>query len=553
PNPEVLKEFSQFVQGTVDATNTLDLVVGRPRLLVLKEPPKRVQTDSEERNAILSFNLVTDREISLVGRRVGTAVLNLWFPDPKDPTKERILSYLVRVLPDFQAAEQARQWQERYYKALEKEINCAFPDSAICLRLAGNNLIVSGEAHDIEEAAHIIQVVTTNAPRSFLPTAPIAPGQVTQTSATTDVSLTGSQTTQTTVTTPTTEPGAETGLAEARTQVGQAGQQGRTGTQGYNIVNLIHVPGEQQVSLKVTVAEVNRQAARTIGINFNILNNKGQVVFANNTGEIGGGGVPGGMNNGNSGMGANLPVSLDNGKINLAIQALRNLNFARTLAEPNLVTMNGKTARFQAGGQFPVPIVTGFTAAGLQGVSFVPFGVQLNFTPTITDKDRIRLSVGAEVSTRDAANSATIGNTSVPSLNNRTFQTTVELREGQTLAVAGLIQNNFGANATRVPLFGDLPVIGRLFAFDGTSAAEQELVILVTPELVHPVEHEKPALPGSDLFEPGDVEFYLLGRLESRRSYDYRSPVRTDINRMARYQHCEDIFITGPKGHSDGH
>jgi hypothetical protein len=86
PSPEVLKEFSQFVQGTVDATNTLDLVVGRPRLLVLKEPPKRVQTDAEERNAILSFTLVTDREISLIGRRVGTAVLYLLFPDPKDPT-----------------------------------------------------------------------------------------------------------------------------------------------------------------------------------------------------------------------------------------------------------------------------------------------------------------------------------------------------------------------------------------------------------------------------------------------------------------------------------
>ena len=129
----------------------------------------------------------------------------------------------------------------------------------------------------------------------------------------------------------------------------------------------------------------------------------------------------------------------------------------------------------------------------------------------------------------------------------------MELREGQTLAVAGLIENDFGADASRIPFFGDLPVVGRLGAFDRTSYGEQELVVLITPELVHPYEpHTVPALPGSDLFEPGDLEFFLLGRLESRRSQDYRSTVRTDLDRMARYRHCNDVFIQGPHGHSDG-
>ena len=90
-------------------------------------------------------------------------------------------------------------------------------------------------------------------------------------------------------------------------------------------------------------------------------------------------------------------------------------------------------------------------------------------------------------------------------------------------------------------------------AFDRTSAGEQELLILITPELVHPVEpKEKPPLPGADLFEPGDIEFYLLGRLESRRPYDYRAGVRTDIHRMLRYRQCDDVFISGPHGHSPG-
>ena len=129
--------------------------------------------------------------------------------------------------------------------------------------------------------------------------------------------------------------------------------------------------------------------------------------------------------------------------------------------------------------------------------------------------------------------------------------TTVELRDGQTLAVAGLLQTSYGATALRVPFFGDLPIVGRLFAQDVSSSSEQELVILVTPVLVHPYEpHQVPPLPGSDVFEPGDLEFYLLGRLESRRSYDYRTGVRTDIFRMARYRHCDDIFINGPHGYS---
>src|SRR5205085_10926860 len=133
-----------------------------------------------------------------------------------------------------------------------------------------------------------------------------------------------------------------------------------------------------------------------------------------------------------------------------------------SLAEPNLVTMNGQTANFQAGGQFPVPVVTGFTTAGLQGVNFIPFGVQLSFTPYITDRDRIRLVMSAEVSSRDlSAGNITIGGAAVPNLSTRNFQTTVELREGQTLAVAGLIQNNLGAESHRVPFFGYIPFLGR--------------------------------------------------------------------------------------------
>ena len=231
---------------------------------------------------------------------------------------------------------------------------------------------------------------------------------------------------------------------------------------------------------------------------------------------------------------------------------MRNLTYARTLVETGLLTLNGQTANLLSGGEYPVPIVTWATAVGKQGTEFKQYGVKMAFTPFVTDRDRIRLTLTASVSTRDLSSGTTIGTTFVAGLNRRDFQTEVELREGETMAIAGLIQNNLGAQANRVPFFGDLPIIGRAFAFDQMNAGEQELVVLITPVFQHAMHAgEVPPLPGSDLFEPGDLEFYLLGRLESRRGYDYRSPVRTDIPRMMNYHRCEQLYIFGPSGHSE--
>jgi pilus assembly protein CpaC len=541
PTAKEQAEFNRFIKDFVDPNNTLDLILGRTRLMVLKSAPRRVQMGDDK---IAAYNILSPTELTLLGKALGTTVLNIWFTDPANKDKEVVLSYLVRVMPD----PAAKDALERAYKALQDEINHAFPDSRVCLFLIGDKLAVSGQARDIAEAAHIIQLVEANAPTPPAGAPPAQGGGA--------------------------GPGAGA-LGPLSMLAGIYGQQGRQ-QPASRIVNLLHVPGEQQVMLKVTVAEVDRAAARSIGVNFDIMNSQGVTVFANNTGNlfnngVGGSGSAGtglagtnigttgttgtGANNlaGASSLGSvvnNLPAALDGGLVALAISALRNMNYARSLAEPNLVALNGQTASFQAGGAFPVPVVTGFTASGLQGVSFIPFGVQLNFTPFITDKDRIRLSVAAEVSTPNPGASTTVGTSNVPGLNTRNFQTTVELREGQTLAVAGLIQNNLGVNSTRVPFFGDLPVVGRLLAFDNISSGEQELVVLVTPQLVHPLEHkEVPPLPGSDLFEPGDVEFYLLGRLESRRNYDYRSQVRTDLHRQLSYhRNCEDTYIYGPHG-----
>jgi pilus assembly protein CpaC len=510
-NAQTDARFKKYLEEIVDPEKTLDLVLNRNRVLLLKQNPTRVQVTDE---TTASITVVSPRELSITGRKVGTTIVNLWFTDPNNPmAKPDILSYLVRVIPDPEAKERL----ERVYEALTLEINKAFPDSAIKLRLVGDKLVVGGNAKDMADAFQILRVVRANAPRQNA-AANIPVGQV-------NVTLTADA------------------VAAATDGPSEQSLQNYLVAGGPNVINLMKVGGEHQVMLKVSVAEVNRAAARSVGVNFEISNGNGALVFANRTGGIATG--TGVAATGQTNPLNNLPLVISGGQVAAAINALKTLNLAKSYAEPNLVTLNGRAASFQAGGQFPVPVVTGFTSAGLQGVTFVPFGVSLHFTPYVTDGDRIRLAVNAEVSTRDAATSQTnIGGASVPSLTTRNFQNTVELRAGETLAVAGLIQSNFGSDSNRVPFLGDLPLLGRLFAFDRTSNADQELVILITPYLVHPLgkNDAKPCLPGADLIPPSDLEFYLYGRLQNYGD-------STDLLTKRKMRACESQLLLGPVGY----
>lgn len=532
PTPQVEAKFDQFVEQEVSPEDTLQIVAGRAKVLVFREPPRRVYIPRED---IAEYQVITPTQLAIVGKKIGTATLSLWFADPNapnDPAKDHLLSYLIAVLPDPQATLLERKRLEAEVKAyeaslkiLEQEIKKAFPDSAVNLSMVGEKVVVRGEEKDIVEAAQILSIVNEHTPpnaRSRVPAQDLhiqfIPGLGDQAAAVTAI---------------------------------------RNLLQGNpNIVNQLRVPGEQQVMLMVSVAEVNRSALRSIGADFSVT--KGKFAFAQVSGSLfttTGESATGTVASGIAGLGGNLPTSLDNGAILLAINALRTQNFARTLAEPNLTTLNSQPASFHAGGSFPVPQtnVTSAGAALATSVVYVPFGVDLQFTPNITDRDRIRLSVQASVSTRSSATTSVSGS-SVPSeLDDRTFQTTVEMREGQTLAVAGLIDTNFGGMSSRVPLWGDLPIIGRLGGFDQLSSGEQEVIVLVTPVLVHPLDRCKtPNIPGSDIFEPGDIEFYLGGHLEGLRTEDFRASVRTDFARQAAYLDCENVYIIGPKGPTYG-
>jgi pilus assembly protein CpaC len=522
PRPSVItSEAGKYIKQAAGPDNVLEVIVGRIQIFDLIGTPKRVQVGDE---SVANYVLMSTTELSLQGLRIGSTVLNIWFQDLADPNKSKLVSFHVRVLPD----PDARNRLERAYKNLEREINKVFPDSKVYLQLIGDKLAVCGQAKDIADATMIMRMVNAN----ILPETADSP----------DLS--------------------RSAASDPNNQIARMYPAFHR-----QVVNMLRIPGEQQIMLQVQVVEVDRAAARSIGLNFGALRNNGAFFVGGTTGNlgftglggVGGGGFAnfGGNNLGLTGLGGlpNLPIAIDNGQIQLACLALRNLSYARYLAEPNLVAMNGVPANFQAGGLLPVPVIGGFgvggIGAGLAGVNFIPTGVQLQFTPFITERDRIRLTINAEISDRDLNVVPTlIDGAAVPSLITRNFGTTVELREGQTLAVAGLIENKLDADSSRVPWLWCIPVLNRLAGYDRIGNREKELVILVTPRLVHPMEcNEVPPLPGLDILEPNDWEFYLLGRLESHIA-EYRSPIRTDCDRKKQARSLEQHFLFGASGPS---
>ncbi|MCI0682413.1 MAG: pilus assembly protein N-terminal domain-containing protein [Gemmataceae bacterium] len=516
PQPKPLpkpKETNPFIDKTVEPTLTLDLTVGLSKILVFKTAPKRIQLDGDEKTGVASHTVITEKEISLLGRQPGQTVLTLWFDDPKEGTK--IYSYLVRVSPDPRVQVQVREQLEKYYRQVEKEINRAFPNSRVSLSIVGTKLLVCGQAYDIHEAAQILRIVNPRAGAQAQ--SPLAGATVVQRGLFRDVIQKS----------PDQEPDMLAKAEDLREIMPGSP------IRGIQVVNMLRVPGEQQVALKVLVAEVNRNALRSMGINFTI--NAGNSVLVNRTATL----LPStqGPSTGAT-QGPNILASFDAGRVALAIEALKTRGLARTLSEPTLVALNGESADFRAGGSFPVPEIYAGGGDAVQGASYVPFGVQLQFTPVITDKDRIRLTLKGQFSVINDDLSANVNGTNVRGLNERAFQTAVDLRSGETMAIAGLISKNYQANSTRVPFLGDIPIIGRVFGGrDSAAADEQELIVLITPVLTRPLDpHHTRPVPGSDMLEPSDAEFYIHGRLESHQPVDYRSPVRTDWHRMQQYR-----------------
>jgi pilus assembly protein CpaC len=198
--------------------------------------------------------------------------------------------------------------------------------------------------------------------------------------------------------------------------------------------------------------------------------------------------------------------------INASLNALENKGLVKTLAQPTLIALSGEKASFLAGGEFPVPVAqSGNNTNGAITVEFKPFGVSLAFTPTVLADRTISMIVEPEVSAIDPTSSLTVGNISIPGLRTRRASTTLELRDGESFAIAGLLQKDFQTTIDQVPLLSSIPILGALFRSSSFKKGETELLIVVTPHLVAPIRPNQVKLPTDRVQDPREGDTFLLG------------------------------------------
>jgi len=276
-----------------------------------------------------------------------------------------------------------------------------------------------------------------------------------------------------------------------------------------NVVINLAVATPSQVQLRVRVAEVSRDVLKQFGINWDALFNTGNFLFGLATGNpvLVGASVL----TRNSGQDS-LFGQFSNGNISIngLIDALDDNGLITVLAEPNLTAVSGKPATFLAGGEFPIIVPD---SDNRTTVEFKQFGVSLAFTPTIMSENRISLHVNPEVSQLSTAGAVQINGFTIPSLTTRRAETTVELGNGQSFAIAGLLQNNIRHDIDKFPGLGDVPILGTLFRSDRFQRNETELVIIVTPYIVRPVASGRLAMPTDGMVPPTDKGRILHGRL----------------------------------------
>ena len=302
------------------------------------------------------------------------------------------------------------------------------------------------------------------------------------------------------------------------------------------VVNLLSIGSSQQVMLEVRFSEVKRSALKQLGVSWFLGSDGGKL-----NGVIGGGasltpGAPitstiGGVTTSVPGEPVLSVGSITNGfgivsrafralgtNFDVTLDALERKGAITTLAEPTLVALSGETASFLAGGEFPVPTAqssSGGTAGNTITVQWKPFGVSLAFTPTVLADGVINLVVAPEVSSIDPTASIVVNNLTIPGLQTRRAKTTIELRDGESFALAGLLRRDFQDTIRQLPILGSLPIIGTLFRSTGFQKEETELVIIVTPRLVRPVRAAALRAPTDRAGPPNEADLFLLGRTDT--------------------------------------
>jgi len=574
--PQGPNSMGSFVESLRGNDATLDLLVNQARILTLKQEMTAGPTQpliAVGDPSIIEFAVVSPRQLRITGLRIGVSDLSI--------TTARNETYIfeVRVLADL--------------TLIQGKLRAMFPDASIKLSQLRDHIVVEGEARDQAQITRIIQTIN-----AYL--ASVVAGQARSVQGRQGVPLgalggaapgtggpaggqaPGAGGGQTPPPAPVpAQPGAEAPQDQSPVAAAAAAAMlspelaGPTLVSGAvappQIINLLHVVGSQQVLLKVRIAELNRTALRRIGANFlGVDTHTGAIVgssIAGATAYQGTIGQPGNILFGNqlygsSSLGPNGANStvfgiFQHNNFEFSLTALRQNGLLKILAEPNLVALNGQLASFLAGGEFPVPVpqVSASGVAPTITVRFREFGVRLGFVPYILDGDVIRLTVAPEVSNIDTTIAVTLvaGGSPVPGLNTRKAQTTVELREGQTLAIAGLLQLTLNGETDRIPGLGDLPILGPFFSNTSSQRIEKELVVLVTPYLVEPMSHgQVPPTPGDEVKQPNDLEFFFLNRIEARTGKDFRATTAwDDVYNLRNHLKLEKKYVNGPVGFSE--
>ncbi|MEI8373388.1 MAG: pilus assembly protein N-terminal domain-containing protein [Planctomycetota bacterium] len=485
----------------MDPKRETELTVVKGRSQLLRSTLEFTRTAVVDPNVCDLFQYSTT-EIGFIGKALGTTQVTVWFRESNDPNVDsQPRSFVVHVVPDTAD-------KEPRLKQLEAELAKLFPNSKVRLRTFGQRIIVLGQARDVAEAAEILNFIRgeqIDAAGKWVS----GPGQAERND-------------------PGTNEGAGGGGSQGRGYNNSRGRWNNNNQYDWSdrVMNMLKVPGVHQVMLRVKIAELNRTAGRSFSANFStsIQFRNGSLLLQSLLS----------ASSGNSIIG-----KFDNDKLNFGIHYLEEHGVIRLLSEPTLVALSGQSANFVAGGEFAVPTVVGVGGASAVTTDFRAYGAIVSFTPYVLDKDLIRLDVSPEFS---QIGGQSVGGT--PGLTTRAVHTTVELRAGQTLAIAGLLDESMKSDTA-----SDWPWIGKLLGPRNVSRAETELIVLVTPELVQPMEPEEvPPMPGFDVTEPDNVRFFLGGEIEGNPTKDYRSTVWPRLQQ--RYRAGGSPMISGPFGHS---
>lgn len=537
--------FFEDVNGT---DGMVEVVLGVGRLLTLRQD---LSLDRDHPRPLIAIGdpgvlrvvPVSTRQLRLIGLRFGMTDLSITTWD------NRVYTLQVQVVADLDV--------------LRVQLRALYPDASLSLSQVHDHLVVDGEARDASQIARILETIKAYVISLQASAAQKFTGESTGGTDSESAQAGNSGTQVASI-----QPGAGAGRERVAAPQEAGPAKGKIDSSGTipppQIINLLHVPGPQQVMLKVRIAEMNRTALRQIGSDILGVDTKGGAIGGT---QIGGAGISAlatltgagliGEATGAPSSATSVFAIFQRGEFEVLLSALRRNSILKVLAEPNVVAMNGQVASFLAGGEFPVPVPQTTSGGGAPAVtvSFQEFGVRLGFLPFILDHDRIRLTVDPEVSSVDFTIGTVLvpGGSPVPGLNTRKVHTTVELRQGETLAIAGLMQLTLDGSTSRIPGLGDLPYIGPFFSNTSNSRIEKELVVLITPYLVEPMNAcQIPPLPGDEVGEPNDLESYLLGHIVGTREPDFRSTAQlNDPLHIHECMHLEDHYVQGPHGFCD--